>query len=83
MGKFIPKLAEGDKPRRGEMNSQVLYSEPEGLDTKKDLPTISKIHLKGVINAQNKTVHESCDVLIVGGGMAGTGATEARHWEEI
>ena len=34
-GKFIPKLADGDKPRQGEMNSQVLYSEPEGLDTKR------------------------------------------------
>ena len=30
---------------------------------------------------KRKTVHENCDVLIVGGGMAGTGATfEARHW---
>ena len=24
---------------------------------------------------KNKTVHENCDVLVVGGGMAGTGAT--------
>ena len=32
--------------RQGEMNSQVLYSEPEGLDTKKDLPTISKDSIK-------------------------------------
>ena len=37
---------EGDKPRQGEMNSQILYSEPEGLDTKKDLPTISKNSFK-------------------------------------
>ena len=30
---------------------------------------------------KRKTVHENCDVLVVGGGMAGTGATfEARHW---
>ena len=30
---------------------------------------------------KNKTVHENCDVLVVGGGMAGTGAAfEARHW---
>ena len=29
---------------------------------------------------KNKTVHENCDILVVGGGMAGTGATfEARH----
>ena len=28
-----------------------------------------------------KTIIEECDVLVVGGGMAGTGATfEARHW---
>ena len=37
-GKFIPKLAEGDKPNQGEINSQILYSEPEGLNTKKELP---------------------------------------------
>ena len=31
--------------------------------------------------AKNKTVFEECDVLVVGGGMAGTGAAfEARHW---
>ena len=30
---------------------------------------------------KSKTVYEECDVLVVGGGMAGTGATfEARHW---
>ena len=28
-----------------------------------------------------KTVFEDCDILVIGGGMAGTGATfEARHW---
>ena len=28
-----------------------------------------------------KTIFEDCDVLVVGGGMAGTGAAfEARHW---
>ncbi len=28
-----------------------------------------------------KTIFEDCDILVVGGGMAGTGATfEARHW---
>jgi len=28
-----------------------------------------------------KTVFEDCDILVVGGGMAGTGATfEARYW---
>jgi succinate dehydrogenase/fumarate reductase flavoprotein subunit len=31
--------------------------------------------------AKHKTHHEDCDILVVGGGMAGTGATfEARHW---
>ena len=31
--------------------------------------------------AKHKTHYEDCDVLVVGGGMAGTGATfEARHW---
>ncbi len=31
--------------------------------------------------AKVKTHYEECDILVVGGGMAGTGATfEARHW---
>ena len=31
--------------------------------------------------ANHKTHYEDCDILVVGGGMAGTGATfEARHW---
>ena len=31
--------------------------------------------------AKHKTHHEECDILVIGGGMAGTGATfEARHW---
>ena len=31
--------------------------------------------------AKHKTIFEDCDILVVGGGMAGTGATfEARHW---
>ena len=31
--------------------------------------------------AKHKTIYEDCDVLIVGGGMAGTGATfESRYW---
>ena len=45
-GKFIPKLAEGDKPRQGEINSQKLYLEPEGLNTKKELPTLPKESFK-------------------------------------
>ena len=31
--------------------------------------------------AKVQTIHEDCDILIIGGGMAGTGATfESRHW---
>ena len=31
--------------------------------------------------AKIQTIHEDCDILIIGGGMAGTGATfESRHW---
>jgi adenylylsulfate reductase subunit B len=41
-GKFIPKLAEGDVPKQGEIKSQILYREPEALNTKKELPTVSK-----------------------------------------
>ena len=30
---------------------------------------------------KSKTVFEDCDILVVGGGMAGTGATfESRYW---
>ena len=45
-GKFIPKLAEGDKPNQGEINSQILYNEPHGLNTDKDLPTLDKSSFK-------------------------------------
>ena len=41
-GKHIPKLSEGDTPNQGEMQSQILYNEPNGLNTNKDLPTINK-----------------------------------------
>ena len=30
-------LADGDKPNQGEINSQRLYREPEGLNTNKEL----------------------------------------------
>jgi len=45
-GKFIPKLAEGKKPSQEEINSQKLYLEPEGLNTKKELPTVPKDSFK-------------------------------------
>ena len=41
-GKFIPKLAEAEKPNQGEINSQILYSEPKGLNTNKELPKVDK-----------------------------------------
>ena len=45
-GKFIPKLADGDKPNQGEINSQILYNEPHGLNTEKELPTLDKNSFK-------------------------------------
>ena len=41
-GKYIPKLAEADNPNQGDMQSQILYNEPHGLNTNQDLPTINK-----------------------------------------
>ena len=45
-GEFIPNLAEKDTPNQGEINSQILYNEPHGLNTEKELPTISKDSFK-------------------------------------
>ena len=45
-GKFIPKLAEEDTPNQGEINSQILYNEPKGLNTEKELPTLDKNSFK-------------------------------------
>ena len=45
-GKFIPKLAEGDKPNQGEINSQRLYTEPEGLNIDGELPSVPKDSFK-------------------------------------
>ena len=41
-GKFIPKLAEGEKPNQGEINSQMLYTEPNGLNIDGKLPVSTK-----------------------------------------
>ena len=41
-GKFIPKLAEEDKPNQGEINSQMLYTEPNGLNIDGKLPSVPK-----------------------------------------
>ena len=65
LGKFIPKLAEGDKPNQGEINF-ILYSEPEGLNTNKELPKVEKSALKrGLLLMARKTIIENCDVLVV------------------
>ena len=40
------KLIEGDKPKKGEINSQILYLEPEGLNTNKELPKVEKSAFK-------------------------------------
>ena len=45
-GKHIPKLAEADNPNQGDMQSQILYNEPHGLNTEKDLPAINKSSFK-------------------------------------
>ena len=45
-GKFIPKLSEVEKPNQGEIKSQILYSEPEGLNTNKELPKVDKSAFK-------------------------------------
>ena len=45
-GKHIPKLAEADNPNQGDMQSQILYNEPHGLNTEKDLPVINKSAFK-------------------------------------
>ena len=45
-GKFIPKLAEGEKIKQGELNSQRLYTEPEGLNIDGELPVVPKESFK-------------------------------------
>ena len=46
MGHSVRVRREEEKPNQGEINSQILYSEPEGLNTKKELPSISKSSFK-------------------------------------
>ena len=45
-GKFIPKLADGEKIKQGELNSQRLYTEPEGLNIDGELPSVPKESFK-------------------------------------
>ena len=45
-GKHIPKLAEEKAPTNDELNSQLLYSEPTGLNIDTGLPKIKKEKFK-------------------------------------
>ena len=40
------KLAEGEKPNQGEINSQMLYTEPNGLNIDGKLPVVPKDSFK-------------------------------------
>jgi adenylylsulfate reductase subunit B len=39
-------LPDGDKPNQGEINSQRLYTEPEGLNIDGELPVVPKESFK-------------------------------------
>ena len=45
-GKFIPKLADGDKPNQGEINSQRLYTSQKDLILMVNYQLFQKTHLK-------------------------------------
>ena len=45
-GKHIPKLAEKEKPSKEEFESQLLYSEPKGLNIDTGLPEMKKEKFK-------------------------------------
>ena len=45
-GEYIPKLAEKELPTNEEKNSQLLYSEPNGLNVDTGLPKINKSKFK-------------------------------------
>ena len=45
-GKYIPKLAEKEKPSKEELDSQLLYSEPKGLNIDTGLPEMKKEKFK-------------------------------------
>ena len=46
MGKHIPKLAEKEKPSKEALDSQLLYSEPKGLNIDSGLPEMKKEKFK-------------------------------------
>ena len=45
-GKHIPKLSEKEKPSKEDMESQLLYSEPKGLNIETGLPKMKKERFK-------------------------------------
>ena len=45
-GKYIPKLAEKEKPNKEALDSQLLYSEPKGLNIDTGLPEMIKEKFK-------------------------------------
>ena len=45
-GEHIPKLAEKEVPSNHDLNSQLLYSEPNGLNIDTGLPQIKKESFK-------------------------------------
>ena len=45
-GEYIPKLAEKELPTNEEKNSQLLYSEPNGLNIDTGLPKMNKNKFK-------------------------------------
>ena len=45
-GKHIPKLAEKEKPNKEALDSQLLYSEPKGLNIDTGLPELKKEKFK-------------------------------------
>ena len=46
MGKIYSQLADGEKIKQGELNSQRLYTEPEGLNIDGELPAVPKESFK-------------------------------------
>ena len=45
-GKYIPKLSEVEAPKKEEIDSQLLYNEPHGLNIDTGLPKIKKEKFK-------------------------------------
>ena len=78
--------AEYDAPRPEDFASQELAHEPEALKIERRIaraapgPTQAGSRLMGLFGGR-KTVFVDADILVIGGGMAGCGATyESRYW---